>query len=109
MVGDTKLFAERQNQSAKPFRLWSETIVIILNNNEIRRRSILPMAKETLPMVEETLPMVKETLPMVGSISTLVKIVSTMIGIVLSIVGDAQPMVEDMKLLAKRQMQWSET
>jgi hypothetical protein len=60
MVGDTKLFAERQNQSAKPFRPWSETIVIILNNNEIRRQAILPMVGETLPMVGETLPMVEE-------------------------------------------------
>jgi hypothetical protein len=77
MVGDTKLFVERQNQSAKPFRPWSETIVIVLNNNEIRRQAILPM---------------------VGSVSTLVKIV-------LPMVGDAQPMVEEMKLLAKRQRQ----
>ena len=75
MVGDTKLFAERQNQSAMPFRPWSETIVIILNNNEIRRQTILPMVGETLPMVGSVLPMV----------------------------GEAQPMVEEMKLLAKRQ------
>jgi hypothetical protein len=94
MVGDTKLFAERQNQSAKPFRPWSETIVIILNNNEIRRQAILPMVGETFPMV--------------GSVSTLVKIVSPMVGIVLPMVGDAHPMVEEMKLLIKGQRQWSE-
>jgi len=60
MVGDTKLFAERQNQSAMPFRPWSETIVIILNNNEIRRQAILPMVEETLPMVGDAQPMVEE-------------------------------------------------
>ena len=66
MVGDMKLFVERQNQSAKPFRPWSETIVIILNNNEIRRQAILPMVGGTLPMVGSVLPMVGGTLPMVG-------------------------------------------
>jgi hypothetical protein len=52
--GDTKLFAERQNQSAKPCRPWSETIAILLNNKMIRRRTILPMVGKTLPLVEDT-------------------------------------------------------
>ena len=61
MVGDMKPFAERQKQLAKPFRPWSETIAILLNNNTIRRQAILPMVGKALPMVGKTLPMVEDT------------------------------------------------
>jgi hypothetical protein len=49
-----KTLAERQNRSAKPCRPWSKTIAILLNNNTIRRQSILPMVEKALPMVEDT-------------------------------------------------------
>jgi hypothetical protein len=61
MFRDMKPFAERQNQSAKPFRPWSETIAILLNNNTIRRQTILPMVGKALPMVEDTQTMVDDT------------------------------------------------
>ena len=61
MVGDMKPFAERQKQLAKPFRPWSETIAILLNNKKIHRRSILPMVGTTLPMVEDAQTMVEDT------------------------------------------------
>jgi hypothetical protein len=53
------LMAERQNQSAKPRRPWSETIAILLINKTIRRQAILPMVGKTLPMVGDTTKLAK--------------------------------------------------
>jgi hypothetical protein len=81
MVGDMKPFTERQNQSAKPCRPWSETIVILLNNKTIRRQTILPMVGKTFPMVGKALPMVGKTFPL----------------------------VEDTTMFAEKQRRWSKT
>jgi hypothetical protein len=82
------LIAERQNQSAKPRRPWSETIAILLINKTIRRQAILPMVGRALPMVGKTLPMVGETKPLVG---------------------ETKNMVGSTTMLAERQNPWSQT
>jgi hypothetical protein len=99
ICGNAMPIAERQNQSAKPYRPSSETTAILLINKAIRRRSILPMVGKTLPMVGDPKISAK-TLRHWQRIKYHARRHD-------DISRGAKTMIEDSKMLAENQSRWS--